>query len=179
MRFLVSILLFCSPLLCLAQGEEDRPVLPDTASTVLVTKEAGSQEFVMRKSPTLALVYGIIPGGGQFYTEQYWKIPLFAVPIGTLVGIGIYNHGLYRDYADQMKTLDPDGSAYQVAKQRRNTYQDRRDLSYGIGGVVFLLSLMDAYVGAHLFDFDVDDKLSSLYLYPDAEHNGVGLGVRW
>lgn len=176
MRFLVPVFFLLALVPGFARG--DSADVPDSG-TVLVIEESGSKEFVMTKSPTMAIVYGIIPGGGQFYTEQYWKVPLFAVPICALVGVGIYNHGLYRDNADLMKTLDPNSGDYALAKSRRNTYQDRRDLSLGIGGVVFLLSLMDAYVGAHLFDFDVGDDLSSVYLFPDAGRNGLGVGVRW
>ncbi|MCB0713844.1 MAG: hypothetical protein KDD67_16065, partial [Ignavibacteriae bacterium] len=136
-------------------------------------------EFVMTKSPTTALLWAIIPSGGQVYTEQYWKVPVFLVPIGALVGIGIYNNGRASDYNDQLQSLTKGSAEYNVTLANRELFRDNRDLSWAIAGGIYLLSFIDAYVGAHLFDFDVGDSLSSIEIYPDFEHNGVGISARW
>ena len=180
----VCIVLFlCSAVTGSAQV--DSADVADSVRSLTLAQEAGGEEetgddgYRMTKSPGLALLWGIIPGGGQLYTEQYWKIPLFAIPIGTLAGVGFHNHSLFNDYANQVRLFDPDSPEYARAKILREQYRDRRDLSFAIAGGVFLLSLIDAYSGAHLFDFDVGDDLSSLYLFPDIQHSGVGVGVRW
>ena len=182
MRYLICLLFFLGlSSVSLAQGVDSADVADTARSLALADEEPDESEdgYRMSKSPTLALVYGIIPGGGQLYTEQYWKIPLFAVPIGALVGVGIYNHNLYSDYADQVRGLDPGSLEYTNARFLREQYRDRRDLSLAVAGGIFILSLIDAYSGAHLYDFDVDENLTSVYIFPDAERTGLGVGVRW
>ncbi|MCE2504680.1 MAG: hypothetical protein J4G05_11595 [Chlorobi bacterium] len=156
---------------------------PDTARIVneVNTQEgsANSDEFVMTKSPTKALLWAIIPSGGQVYTEQYWKVPLFLVPIGALVGLGIYNNSRCMEFADQVRSLTPTTTEYNLALSNRELFRDKRDLSWAIAGGVYLLSFVDAYVGAHLFDFDVGDTLSSIQIYPDIDRNGIGISARW
>lgn len=159
-------------------SSETRPV-PEGEKDKADEKGNEEEGYQMSKSPTLAMLYAIVPGGGQLYTEQYWKVPLFAIPIGTMIGVSIYNTGQYNEYADQLKNIHPDSAEYSIIRSRRETYRDRRDLSIAVTAGVYLLSLIDAYVGAHLFDFNVDDELSGVYLFPDAERNGLGVGVRW
>lgn len=143
------------------------------------TGEEEFSGFQMTKSPTLALVYGLIPTGGQVYTEQYWKVPMFLIPIAGLTGLGVYNHTRFRQFADQTSSLTPGTSDYNLARSNRELYRDRRDLSWAIAGGVYLLSLVDAYVGAHMFDFDVSDSLSSIQIYPDPVNNGIGISARF
>ena len=47
-----------------------------------------------------------------------------------------------------------------VLKDRQNTYRRYRDISIVVGILVYALSVVDAYVDAQLFDFDISDDLS-------------------
>jgi len=42
----------------------------------------------------------------------------------------------------------------------REVYRDNRDLSGLVFLVTYALAAVDAYVGAHLYDFDVDEDVS-------------------
>ena len=44
-------------------------------------------------------------------------------------------------------------------KNLREFYRDQRDQFYLYAGLVYLINIVDAYVDAHLFDFDVSDKI--------------------
>jgi hypothetical protein len=44
-------------------------------------------------------------------------------------------------------------------KSLRDFYRDQRDQFYLYAGLVYLINVVDAYVDAHLFDFDVSDKM--------------------
>ncbi|MGE3799878.1 MAG: DUF5683 domain-containing protein [Candidatus Kapaibacterium sp.] len=182
-RSLLSLLLslfFLWPILTNGQDttEVEKPPAPRIEGGSGQIASTNS-EFVMTKSPTTALLWAIIPSGGQVYTEQYWKVPVFLVPIGALVGLGIYNNGRASDYNDQLQTLTKGSLDYNATLANREQFRDNRDLSWAIAGGIYLLSFVDAYVGAHLFDFDVGDSLSSIEIYPDFEHNGVGISARW
>ncbi len=180
---IVSLLLLAGlPSIAVAQEDTTRVETPPLPRIEGGTGQiSGSNDFVMTKSPTKALLWAIIPTGGQVYTEQYWKVPVFLVPIGALVGLGVYNHNRSVEYDDQLATLTRGTREYDLALANRELFRDNRDLSLVIAGGVYLLSFIDAYVGAHLYDFDVDDTLSSIEIYPDFSRNGVGIGLcaRW
>lgn len=120
-----------------------------------------SSKFEMRKSPTGAIYRSLIlPGWGQWYVESYWKAPIFFAAAAGLTGAIIWNQVKFNEQAkllDGMALNDPD---YEITKLRREFYRDNRDMSgfYLIG--VYVLAAVDAYVGAHLFDFDVGEDLS-------------------
>ncbi len=134
----------------------------DSGITIVKPKDTPLKKFKMKKSPTTAvLLSAVIPGAGQFYNESYWKIPV----IGGLVGYFGYeyfrNNNLYKDYRDQYAASQndtvPDGNLN--LKTLREFYRDQRDDFVWYFLIVYVVNLVDAYVDAHLFDFDVrDDK---------------------
>jgi hypothetical protein len=119
--------------------------------------------FRMKKSPTLAvLMSAVLPGSGQIYNQDYWKAPV----IWGLVGYFGYEYfrlnNSYKDYRDlyeQSQTPeDPNGDPN--LKTLREFYRDQRNDFVWYFAIVYTLNLLDAYIGAHLFDFDVrEDKL--------------------
>lgn len=136
----------------------------DSNMTIIKPKEPTVKKFRMRKSPTTAvLLSAVLPGAGQFYNESYWKIPI----IGGLVGYFGYeyfrNNNLYKDYRDDYAAsqteLNPNGDLN--LKTLREFYRDQRDDFVWYFLIVYVINMVDAYVDAHLFDFDVsDDKFT-------------------
>ena len=59
---------------------------------------------------------------------------------------------------------------------RREAFRDRRDMSGVIFFVAYGLAAVDAYVGAHLYDFDVSENLS-LGIGPTQSHL-MGVAMR-
>lgn len=178
---LLAVLLWTLP--CAAQVDTTAvdtariPVSQVPASSQM-TDSATTGEFVMTKSPTTAILFSIVPGGGQFYNEQYWKIPLFAGTAGYFIYRVIYYHNLFSEKADQAEDVGRDSPAYNRLKSEREFYRDERDLNAAYFLGVEILNMIDAYVGAHMFDFDVDDDVSSR-IYLDPLNNSVGLSIRW
>ena len=127
-----------------------------------VPKDSSVSKFAkMTKSPSGAIWRSLaIPGWGQVYVGSYWKAPLFFVGSATLVYFIFDNHNKYSDYSDQLANMKTDDPNYEITKLRRDFYLDNRDMSafYLLG--VYILAAVDAYVGAHLYDFEVEDKLS-------------------
>lgn len=139
----------------------------------------------MTKSPSEALWKSVIPGWGQYYNEEYWKAPiLFGAAVG-LGGLIYYFNGEYNSYSDQLEVAtragtkipidNPDnlGDTYypirknvltdlqiRQLKGNKESNRDSRDMMafYLLG--VYVISAVDAFVGAHLYDFNVDEDLS-------------------
>jgi hypothetical protein len=107
---------------------------------VLLTSILFNPLFGEKKSAGKAMLLCIIPGGGQFYTERY-------VP-GILIGGGEITLG----YLAYKKHLE-------------KNYSERNSLLWW-ELFVFGYSLADAYVGAKMYNFDLEcdiDRVSLLY----------------
>lgn len=125
-------------------------------------------------SPSRALVLSaIIPGSGQIYNHQAWKVPIVYAALG---GIGYYTYfnysqmSYYRDEylyrranGDQTQYPDnpdmvatPTSNIYNMYEAYNKTFQ----LSVILTVAVYGLNLIDAYVFGHLFDFQINEDLS-------------------
>ena len=136
-----------------------------------------------KPNPTKAVIYSaIFPGLGQMYNRKYWKLPIV---YGGFLGFSYaitWNGRYYTDYSNGYKDImddnpetdswknflpygmDPDqvDQAWlkDVMKRRKDYYRRYRDLSI-IGAVaMYALGILDAYVDAQLFDFNIDSDLS-------------------
>jgi hypothetical protein len=155
-----------------SQTEEIKKELPIDSSTVQFAK--------MTKSPSGAIWRSLaIPGWGQIYVESYWKAPLFFVGSATLVYFIFDNHNKYSNNSDRLVNMKTDDPNYEITKLRRDFYLDNRDMSafYLLG--VYILAAVDAYVGAHLYDFEVEDKLSLNLGITPSYFPGVMMQIRF
>jgi len=120
------------------------------------------KKFVMTKSHwTAVALSAVLPGLGQFYNESYWKIPIIGA-IGVYFGYEIVrNNNKFLDYRDKyaQSQTDSNTSSNQIFKTYREFYRDQRDLFIIYFGIFYLVNLFDAYVDAHLYDFDVSDEI--------------------
>ncbi|MEK7251005.1 MAG: DUF5683 domain-containing protein [Bacteroidota bacterium] len=125
--------------------------------------DTASSAYTPTKSPGLALLFSaVLPGAGQFYNESYWKIPI-------LLGFGYYfasrwidNNDSTRHYRDlYASSITPElqgGNARYL--QLREFYKDQRDTFSWYIFIYYIVNLVDAYVDASLYDFNVGDDLS-------------------
>ena len=129
-----------------------------------------SVSSVNKRANRAALMSAVIPGLGQAYNKKYWKIPILYAGIGTLVYFSIDNNDQYKKYKQAyVYRLDGDSTTNDTQYPnlsdedilaRKDYYRRNRDLCYVILGAVYVLNIIDAYVDAHLKDFDVSDNLS-------------------
>lgn len=145
------------------------------------TSATRSTHATMTKSPVLALALSLIPGLGQIYVESYWKAPIFLGGFGTAVGFTIYNSTQFASantaYNNIIDSLNPIGTRDRLLRQRE-IYRDLRDVSIVAMVGVIGLAAIDAYVGAHLFDFDVSDEFKAT-LQLDPFRQRINLAIRW
>ncbi len=136
-----------------------------------------------RPTPRKAVIYSaLFPGMGQVYNRKYWKLPIL---YGGFVGFTYaitWNNGLYRDYLGAYQDImdsNPETNDWHnllpygrdsdtidqkwftdVLQKRKDYYRYYRDLSI-IGTVaLYMLAMVDAYVDAQLFDFNMSTDLS-------------------
>ncbi len=104
-------------------------------------------------SPTKAFLLSLcVPGGGQFYNGKYIKGVFFAVGEAGL----IYGWSWANRRAEQARE-EMDETRYNSSIRSRN------DFIWGLIGLVFI-SALDAYVDAHLRNFDVIFEEETVYL---------------
>ncbi|MGB3018683.1 MAG: DUF5683 domain-containing protein [Ignavibacteria bacterium] len=127
------------------------------------TAKKKPKEFKMKKDPWKAVLFSaLLPGAGQYYNESYWKIPVVLGLGGYFGYVIINNNNKYTDYKDryeQSQTINnPDGDPQ--LKTFRDFYKDQRDDFAVYALILYVVNLIDAYVDAQLFDFDVSDSKS-------------------
>ncbi|MDR0941779.1 MAG: DUF5683 domain-containing protein [Bacteroidales bacterium] len=137
--------------------------------------------LVKKKSPTRATIFStVLPGLGQAYNHNYWKIPIIYAGFGG-IGYGLYFYqnyytefrSIYNKYRNDHALTDAipetirgrDDYTLSDVREERNFARRWRDICIIGGSAWYLLNILDAYVYANLFDFDVSDDLS-LHLAP-------------
>ncbi|MBV6642474.1 MAG: hypothetical protein KI791_17270 [Cyclobacteriaceae bacterium] len=147
------------------------PTIIDSDSLFLsANKEGASFQSVSTLDPNRAALFSaILPGLGQAYNGQYWKIPLIYAG-GIIIGHYIdYNHRIYSEFQnallagadDDPFTENPYAEFGQTALIRnRDAFRRNRDYLMIIGVGYYLINIVEAHVSAHLHEFDVNDNLS-------------------
>jgi hypothetical protein len=138
-------------------------VAPGGRDTVLPrVNYSDSGAFHPTKSPWLAVgLSAAVPGVGQIYDERYWKAPVIWGVGGYWVYEWIKQNDKYTEFRDRYQaSLSESGGGNSRFRDLRDFYHDERDRFAWFLGGLYLLNLVDAYVGAHLYDFDVGPSLS-------------------
>lgn len=111
----------------------------------------------------------IVPGLGQIYNKRWWKVPLV---YGGFVGIGLvyeFNQRQYKIFLREAQYRQEDPKkANPLWKPYTNDgiirikddYRRTRDLSLLAGVAFYAVQIIDAYIDAKFFRFDVSNDLS-------------------
>ncbi|MDP5169879.1 MAG: DUF5683 domain-containing protein [Bacteroidia bacterium] len=127
----------------------------------------------------------VIPGLGQIYNNAGWKVPIFWAGYGAAAWWINYNQSRYQRFGrayswavdddpateDSELALRYDASGLRTA---RNNFRQQRDNGFLILLGWHGLQILEAYVDAHLNDFDVSEDLSIRWS-PVIDPNGLGL----
>jgi len=119
---------------------------------------------VHAKSGSLAMLFSaLLPGAGQVYAHRYYTIPLIYGFGVYLSSIAIKANSQYEDYRRKFsESVRLDTAAHsgdQNLLSARDFYHNQRDEFILYLGLTYFLNIIDAYVGATLYDFDVSDEL--------------------
>lgn len=133
-----------------------------------------------------ALYSAILPGAGQLYNRQYWKIPIVYAGVGVAVYFLVDNTNRYQRYRaayiariTNSNVQDEFTGKYseQDLQVLQSTYRKYLDMTMLFTGIGYTLQVMDALAFAHLKNFDVSKDISMRF-QPVALPNGdPGLGI--
>ncbi len=187
-RVFILFLTFCGYKTCYAQN--DKNVLANqnllinqkdssikNTDTASVSNLSKPKDTIPRHDPRKATRRSaLVPGWGQAYNKEYWKIPIVYGIIAIPVGMYIYNNDYYKktkfgyeakfkasqgDSSD-LAAIDPEIKNLSLTSLQSYRNSFRRDRDYAI--LWFLLAwglqVADATVFAHLKQFDVSNDLS-------------------
>lgn len=136
----------------------------------------------MKKDPLLALgLSAALPGAGQVYNGQWWKTPVIFGAFGACIYAALLQDTRLSHTQDSISNQISRGEFDLAARYTsvRDFYRDDRDKFYIYAGLVYIANLLDAYISAHLFDFDVSDTKTTPYLSaPHTQQDAWRLGVR-
>ena len=167
----------------LASSDSIQPFTPEVDLTERAQKVA--QQALWQPNSTKALLWGLLPGGGQIYNRKYWKLPIVWGAFTACYYAISWNNRQYQDYHAAYRDLsseDPStntswlafaplgakASDYQqylsslrpTLKRGNDFYRRYRDLSILATVLVYGLTLLDAYVDAELYTFDISPDLA-------------------
>jgi len=108
-----------------------------------------------------SLYSALIPGLGQAYNGDYWKIPIYC---GGLMICGYFiqfNNMQYQRYRNDYNNPNYTGHhSSDNLKWYRDLSRRYRDYAILAGGLVYALTIIDANIFAYFNDFDVSDDLT-------------------
>jgi len=148
----------------------------------------GKKKFI--PIPRVATKFALIPGGGQIYNRDYWKLPIVYLAFGG----GAYTYYLntikYKDFLKayqsfynpltgallpglttdstrvvRVRNLLNTESEYVEARRdaierQKNYWRRNRNLAIIFTGLIYTLSIIETNVAAHLKTFDLSDDLT-------------------
>lgn len=177
---------------------------PDTALKQVVSdslraqkaEEAG-EPAIIRQPTSIGLPFqpnpkkagmfsAILPGLGQAYNRQYWKLPIIYAGVGAAAYFIHFNNSQYQEYRKAYiaridgdpSTTDPYVGVFttDALKQLQDGYKRYLDITVLVTGLGYMLQVMDAVVYAHLKNFDISPDLS-LRVSPVVGPSYAGIGI--
>lgn len=134
-------------------------------------KEKGKEEFNGHSISKAAIYSAVLPGLGQAYNRKYWKIPIIYAGFGVITYFIVSNTQEFKTY-NEAYVYQANGETYPIdnpyvgrytltqLQDAMDYYRRNRDLSYIIGGVWYIANILEAYVDAHFFEYDISDDLT-------------------
>jgi hypothetical protein len=124
--------------------------------TLEVMDTLGVKEPDYSHSASKAIMYALVlPGLGQTYNKKYYKIPIVWAALGG-VGYAIqFNTGMYHEASRNYAQSQDETNKRWLEYWRRNV-----EISYISLILVYALQVVDAYVDAQLYNWDVNENLS-------------------
>jgi hypothetical protein len=164
---LVTLLLLINPSGVFSQEKLEKP--PNQANQE--KPKDPDADFKTHSVAKAAIYSAVLPGLGQAYNRKYWKIPIIYAGFGVIGYFVITNNKNFKDFKEayvytannETYPIDnPYVGKYTLSQlqEAMDFYERNRDLSYIIGGVWYIANILEAYVDAHFFEYDISEDIS-------------------
>lgn len=111
-----------------------------------------------------SMLSAVVPGLGQAYNGDYWKIPIFYTGLGVCAYAWSFNQEQYNRYRGMYVRLNEGTYEGNLSAENIKWYRDQhrrlRDYSIIATILVYALNIVDANVFAHFNTFDISDDLT-------------------
>lgn len=154
-----------------------------------------SLAFVMKPHPfqpnpkKAGLYSALIPGLGQLYNRQYWKIPVIYAGLTVAGYYLVKNLNDYQSYriaylgrinnpypTDKYVKIYPPPAGNDQLNQLQSDSKKYLDLTVLFTGLGYAFQVLDAVTSAHLKNFDISRDIS-LHVSPVITPVGLGMGL--
>ncbi len=171
-------------------------VIPDSAraeqqKVLQLPNDASGKVFnpkPWQPNPKKAGLYSaMLPGAGQAYNKQYWKIPVIYAGVAAAGYFYFFNRDKYRLYRsayisridNDPATTDAFVNLYSTGslKQLQDGFKRYLDLTVLFTALGYTIQVLDAIAFAHLRNFDISPDLSLRIQPVVAPNGGIGLGL--
>ncbi|MBQ9462985.1 MAG: hypothetical protein IJU68_04935 [Bacteroidales bacterium] len=147
--------------------------------------------------PGRATLYSLLlPGLGQAYNGEYWKIPIYLGGMGAAFYFYRTNSINYERYRRIYKEATDSETTYtgpisaETAVYYRDTYRQYRDYSTLAMVLIYVLQVIDANVFSYMHDFEIADDMAMTVrpsvIMPEAQLAfnpspafGINVGIRF
>ncbi|MCC7029918.1 MAG: hypothetical protein IT257_06400 [Chitinophagaceae bacterium] len=170
--YIVACLLFIMPVQLLAQETPEESEKPETNEKSKLPPFPDSIFKFNVKIPVAkraGLYSALLPGLGQVYNKQYWKLGVVVGAAGAVTGFMIFNTKQYNIYQQAyLGRIDNDPTTtdtfvnYQTSDidLLRKTYRKYMEYTVIAGTLCYLINILDAFTSAHLKTFDMNKNIS-------------------
>lgn len=131
--------------------------------------ETGHENDSRMEPWKVAMISAVLPGYGQVYNGSVWKVPILYGLLGYFGYKAIDYNDSYTEFRDKY-SLDPNGPDARTYRDERDRYQEKRNQQLLFLVLSYLAGIVDAYVDAHLYDFDAisEEGISSASGYEES-----------
>lgn len=158
------------------------------ADTVAVVKKDSTVKKKFEPDPKRAgLFSALVPGLGQCYNRQYWKMPIVYAAMGTTIYLVVKRNNEYQRYrkayvsriADEANSDDEFQGILSTAaiKQYQDEAKQNMDMMVVFTVIGYAGQIMEAIAGAHLRNFDISKDLSMQFRPVITPVNTFGVGL--
>jgi hypothetical protein len=130
-----------------------------------------ARRLALERMPSRATIRSmIIPGWGQLTNNRWWKVPLIYGGLAIFITQYNANQDSYRSFLTEAQYRVNNNGVHQNPAydlytddgiiQNKDIYRRNRDLCALSIIAIYAANVIDAYVDAKFFRFDISDKLS-------------------
>jgi hypothetical protein len=154
--------------------------------SLLVAQDSVATVYDANRPAKAAFYSAVIPGLGQAYNKQYWKVPLALAAVGLPIYAYTINDKEYNRLRDAFRIRLAGGTDDEFSNENgtpiistegleraQRTSQRNKELSILITAALYVIQIIDANVDGHLSQFSVDRNLSFL---PYMDYNTLAIG---